>query len=246
MSRVRRFAPAIVGITLLVVWEFVTRTGLIAPYFLPAPTNVVRDLVATLPTALPYAGRTVAEALGGIAIGATVAIPLGYLVATSATAARVIEPYAAASQAIPAIALAPLLVLWLGYDYVPIAVLAAIMVFFPMMLNTSYGLTHVDPDVLAAARLDGAGRGTLLRYIQFPLALPAVLTGVRNGVTLAMTGAVVGEFTMGGKGLGVLLTAQRDSNDVTGMFATLTILAGIALLLHGAVWRLERHVKGNL
>lgn len=246
MSTARRFAPAIVGITLLAIWETVTRAGLIPAYFLPAPTAVLRELITTLPTALPYATRTVAEALGGIALGAAVAIPLGYLAGTSATAARVIQPYAAASQAIPAIAMAPLLVLWLGYNFVPIAVLAAIMVFFPILLNTSFGLTHVDPDVQDAARLDGAGRAALLRYIQFPLALPAVLTGLRNGVTLAMTGAVVGEFTMGGQGLGVLLTTQRDSNDVTGMFATLVILAGIALILHGAVWRLEKYVKGQL
>ena len=101
-----------------------------------------------------------------------------------------------------AVAIAPLLALWLGYGYLPIVVLCAVMVFFPISLTTAFGVTHIDPDIRDAARLDGAHRWSLLREIEYPLALPAILTGLRNGVTLSMTGAVVGEFVLGGRGLG--------------------------------------------
>lgn len=241
----KRFLPLLVGLFALFLWEATSRIGLVDPYFLPAPTDIAHRLMESLPNTAHYLGVTVLEALSGSAIGAIVAIPLGYAVAKSQTMARIVEPYAAASQAIPSIALAPLLALWLGYGYVPIVVLCSVMVFFPILLSTTYGLTHIDHDVVDAARLDGAGTWDLLRHIEFPLALPAILTGLRNGVTLSMTGAVVGELVLGGRGLGELLAAQQRANDTVGLFATIAMLVAIAILLHTSVHRVERYLKGQ-
>lgn len=248
LAAVRRSVPLLVGIAILVLWETTTRLGLVAPLFLPAPTAVVGRLVEDLAGTriLGFAATTLGEALAGAAIATALAVPMGYLVAKSTIARRIIEPYAAASQAIPAIALAPLLVLWIGYGFVPIVVLCAIMVFFPIMLNTTLGLTHIPRDIVDAARLDGAGRGNLLLHIELPLAMPSILTGLRNGFTLSITGAVVGEFTMGGRGLGLILTMQRDSVDTTGMFSTLVVLCAAAISLYFLIGSLEKKVENRL
>lgn len=247
-ARGRRLLPVAVAAAVLTVWELAARTGAVQPFFLPAPSAIMRRVVTDLAgtRVLGFAAVTLAEALAGALVATAVALPLGYLVARSRTAARIIEPYAAVSQALPAIAVAPLLVLWIGYGFLPIVVLCALMVFFPLMLNTTFGLTHISRDVIEAARLDGAGAGGLLVHIEFPLALPAILTGLRNGLTLSLTGAVVGEFTMGGQGLGMILTMQRDSVDTTGMFATLVILGGGAITLYMLVKALETRVKERL
>lgn len=240
-----RLSPLSFALIVAALWELASRT-FVNPYFLPPPTAIITRVIVSLPTTWGYLLVTLFEALAGALLGAAIAIPLGYAVSKSARVARIAEPYAAASQAIPAVAIAPLLALWLGYGYVPIVVLCAVMVFFPISLTTAYGLTHIDPDIRDAARLDGAHRWSMLREIEFPLALPAILTGIRNGVTLSMTGAVVGEFVLGGRGLGELLSAQQRANDTEGLFATVAVLAFVAIAMHGAVRAYEQRVKERI
>jgi NitT/TauT family transport system permease protein len=179
----------------------------------------------------------------GCLLGLAIALPLGYLLAHSRTATAALGPYLAASQAIPAVAFAPLLVLWFGYGALPKALLCALLVFFPILLNTVLGLSTLDRDVVDAARVDGADRWRLLVHIEGPMALPAVLTGIRNGFVLSVTGAVVGEFVMGGAGLGELLSIFRDRVDTAGMVATLLVLAALAVAINLAVRGLERMVR---
>ncbi|WP_341361134.1 ABC transporter permease [Georgenia sp. M64] len=239
----RRVLPALVlGAVLVVVWETVARTGLVPAVFLPAPTAVAERLAEDLTTGglARYVLPTLVEAVLGSALGAAVALPLGYLVFRSRHASAALEPYIAASQAIPAVALAPLLVLWLGYGLLPIVVLCALLVFFPILLATVLGLRTLDPDVVAAARLDGAGSWSLLRHVELPLAWPSILTGVRNGFTLSVTGAVVGEFVMGGHGLGMLLSARGLAADTTGIFSALIVLCALAMTIYGLLGALER------
>ncbi|MFC0602065.1 ABC transporter permease [Streptomyces palmae] len=192
---------------------------------------------------LDYTEETATEALAGGGLGLAVALPLGYLIARSKIAAAALQPYIAATQAMPAVALAPLFAIWLGYGLLPIAVLCALLVFFPIVVNTVLGLRGVDPEVMNAARVDGVGWWGMLWYIELPLALPSVLTGVRNGFTLSITGAVVGEFVMGGEGLGQLLTVQRQEDDTVGLFSTLVMLCLLAAVFYGVVRLFERLVK---
>ena len=133
--------------------------------------------------------------------------------------------------------------IWVGYGLGPIILLCALMVFFPILVSSVVGLRHVDPQVVDAARMDGAGSIALLRHIELPLALPNVLAGLRNGFTLSVTGAVVGEMVMGGSGLGQLLTVQRDSVDTAGMFATIVVLCAMASGLYGLIHLIERRSR---
>ncbi|HEX6818158.1 MAG TPA: ABC transporter permease subunit, partial [Ktedonobacterales bacterium] len=180
------------------------------------------------------------ESALGFALGTLVALPLGYGIARSRLVARALQPYLAASQAIPAVALAPLLVLWLGYGVPPVAALCALIVFFPTVVNTIFGLRTLDRDVLDAARVEGAGRLALLRYIELPLALPSILAGIRTSLTLSITGAVVGEFVVGGQGLGGLLNIAGAAFDSPLVFATLLALALLAAGLYGLARLAER------
>ncbi|HEY7347861.1 MAG TPA: ABC transporter permease [Ktedonobacterales bacterium] len=238
-------APVLLGIALLIAWQVVVQTGMVSAFFLPLPADVLRSLwgLLTSDSLLSYAQTTLIESLGGCALGALVALPLGYAIVHSRLAASAIQPYLAASQAMPAIAIAPLIALWMGYGLSPVIALCALIVFFPMVITTVLGLRLLDRDVLDAARTEGAGWWALLRYIEFPLALPSILAGVRTSLTLSITGAVVGEFVLGTPGLGELLLVERSYADPAGVFATLLTLALLAALLYGLARLLERRLS---
>ncbi|MFJ8433994.1 ABC transporter permease [Kitasatospora sp. NPDC094019] len=237
--------PLVPGVLLLLLWAGAVDGGAVSSFFLPHPVDLAREFVAALGrgTLLDATVTTLYESLAGVALGTAVALPLGYLLARSRLAARALQPYLAATQAVPAVALAPLLALWLGYGTWPVVVLCALMVFFPILVNTVLGIRGLDREVLAAARVDGVGAWGMMRHIEFPLALPSVLAGLRTGVTLSVTGAVVGEFVMGGEGLGQLLAVQRNGSDTLGMFSTLLMLSLLAVALYGAMRLVEGGVE---
>ncbi len=212
------------GLAALVLWQLVTASGSIPPYLLPAPADVAARILALrspmgcLPS---YTLATLEESLARFRAGRLIARTTRLLASPAAVwCARAMEPYLAASQAIPAVALAPLLVLWLPYGLPPIALLCALIVFFPAVVTTTLSIRMLDRDVLDAARTDGAGWWALVRHIELPLALPGILAGMRTSLTLSITGAVVGEFVVGDRGLGGLLNIARGQFDSALVFAT--------------------------
>ena len=235
-------APALLGVLMLSGWTLTAGSGSV---LLPTPGSVIARLATDLsdPVYWGYLGFTLAEAFGGALLGVAVALPLAVALHRSAWAAAAVNPFLGATQAIPAIALAPLLVLWLGYGLRSVVVLCALIVFFPILISAVVGLRHVDADVVDAARIDGASSLDLLLHVELPMALPSVLGGVRNGVTLAVTGAIVGEMVMGGQGLGTILTIQRESVDTAGMLATIIVLCLVASAAYSAVHFWERRSR---
>lgn len=236
------FAPWVFGACLLVLWWGLAASGSFPAFMLPSPDAVGSRLLSDLadPVLWPYAGRTFAAAVGGCVLGAAVALPLATAIHTWRVVDAALTPFLGATQAIPAIAIAPLLVLWTGYGLGPITLLCALLVFFPILIAAVVGLRHVDGSVVDAARMDGASGWALLVHIEIPMALPTILAGLRNGFALSVTGAIVGEMVMGGQGLGQLLTIQRDALDTAGMFATIIVLCLMASLLYGAIRHVER------
>ncbi len=234
-------SPLLVGAAALLAWQLLAQSGAVSTYLLPTPAQVARSFVSATQSGLfaRYGATTLIESLVGFALGAAVALPLGYAIARSRTLAAALEPYLAASQALPAVALAPLLVLWLPYGLPPIAALCALIVFFPAAVNTTLGFRMLDHDIVDAARIDGAGWWALLRYIETPLALPTILAGLRTSLTLSITGAVVGEFVLSDQGLGGLLIIAHGNFDAPLVFATLIALAILATALYGAARFIE-------
>jgi NitT/TauT family transport system permease protein len=240
-QKARYLLLPLVLILSLVLWEVVTRWGSYPSFLLPSPEEVGRKFIVVVGdgTLLHHALITLTEVLLGLALGLSVATVLGYLLAKSMALERLLSPYLVASQAIPIVALAPLLVIWFGFGLLSKIVVCALIVFFPVLINTVVGLRSVDPDLVDVLRSLEANRWQMLRFLEAPAALPVLLGGLRIGVTLSVVGAVVGEFVAAKEGLGFLVNLSRGLFDTPLMFVALFSLVAIALSLYGAVVILE-------
>src|SRR6266536_566802 len=233
--------PLALALVLLMSWFVSTATGRVPDFILPAPRDVLAALVDGLRSGLFLSNAlvTIEESLLGFLLGVIIALPLGYAIAKSRLLAATVQPYLVAGQSIPAIVIAPVLVLWLGYGLVPITILCMLVVLFPMVITTALGVQTIDRTFTDAARVEGASGWSMLVHIEFPLSLPAVLAALRTGLTLSITGALVGEFvSSSGQGLGALVFLAKDQFNTPLLFATLIVLAGLAALYYGTSWLL--------
>jgi NitT/TauT family transport system permease protein len=226
----------------LVVWEAATRISGLPAFILPGPEAVGRRWLALLAdgSLLRHTGITLGEVLAALALGAALATVLGYLIAKSPTLERLLTPYLVASQAVPIVAIAPLLVLWFGIGLRSKVLIGALIVFFPLLINTVLGLRGVEPDLRDLLRSLRATRWQLFTKLEVPAALPAWLGGLRVGATLAVVGAVVGEFVGADRGLGFLINFGRGQYDTALVFVAAGTLVLLALALYGAVAAIER------
>lgn len=245
----RILPPALALAVVLFAWWLLA--GITPTVLLPDPVAVIDRVIrwSASGTSWRYTWPTLVAALSGSGLAIAVALPLGFMVAHSRILSAVAEPFIAFSQTVPLVAIAPLLVLWIGYGILPNAILCCIIAFFPMVTTTVVGLRSLDMRVIETAWLDGAGGWRRLIHIEAPMAAPAILAGVRGGVVLSMTGAIVGEFVMGaggGEGLGTLLTLSRNATDTVGVFAVLCLLALIAFVLVSLLGVAERTANRNL
>jgi NitT/TauT family transport system permease protein len=231
--------PLVLGALILVAWYLATVGNHSYSLLLPAPADVVSRLLSGIGSGLLVSNAliTVQESLLGFVIAVAVALPLGYAIAKSRLFAITLQPYIAAGQAIPSSVIAPFLYIWFGTGVLSVVVVCVLVVVFPMIINTMLGIQTIDHEVLDAARLDGASGLSLLAYMEFPLALPAILAGVRTGLTLSIIGALVGEFFCNpDQGLGALVQIALHQYDVALMFAAIIILAVLAAGYYAASW----------
>ena len=226
----------------LVIWKLVVVAGDYPPFVLPAPERVAARFAAALAdgTWWGHTQVTLVESLLGFGLGFAVATALGYGLVQAPVLERLLAPYIAASQALPVIAIAPLLLLWFGFGLLPKVLVAALVVFFPILVNTVAGLRGIDPALREMALISGANRAQLLVLVELPLSLPTLLSGVKIGFTLAVTGATVAEFMGADRGLGLLLNVSKGLFDTPLLFVALVTLVGMAMVAYGAVSLLER------
>jgi len=226
----------------LLAWDALARLTGWPAYILPRPLAVWNRFLAVTADGWLFwhASITLGEVLAGLALGLAVATALGYVVAKSVALERALTPYIVASQAIPIVALAPLLVLWFGVGLRSKVLICALIVFFPILINTVVGLRSVEPDLRDLMRSLRATRWQTFLKLEAPAALPIWLGGLRVGATLAVIGAVVGEFVGADRGLGFLINFGRGQYDTALVFVAALALVIIALLLYGAVSAVER------
>jgi NitT/TauT family transport system permease protein len=226
----------------LIAWQIVVIVQDYPPFILPAPTLVIQRLATELAgaTLQRHIAITLSAALSGFSIALALSLSLGYLLARTRTFDRVLTPLLAASQAVPIVAVAPLIVLWVGVGLESRVLVATLVTFFPILSATIVAFRSVPRELIDMARISGANRWHLLRYVEAPLALPGIFGGVKAGLALATTGAVVGEFIGGRDGLGALINIARGLFDTPLMFVALTVLAGITLLLFLLALLIER------
>ncbi|GIK58125.1 MAG: ABC transporter permease [Chloroflexi bacterium] len=230
---------------LVIGWQLLVTLGGYQKFILPGPLDVWRQMqiVAADGRLLRHSLITISEIIPGLLIGCLVAAPLGYLLAKSPLAERLISPYLIASQAIPIIAIAPLLTIWISSVYWSRVAVAALVVFFPILINMVVGLRSVPAELYELMHVLKADNGQIFRKLEFPAALPVFLAGLKIGATLAVIGALVGEFVQPqSRGLGFLLITARQSFKTDLVFVILVTLAVIALSLYGLVALLEKQV----
>jgi len=235
-------------IAFVLLWQLVVFVSGFKSFVLPGPWTVLERLVSAWAdgTMWPHFAQTLTEVLLGFALGASVALVIGVLLARSRLAERLLSPYLVAAQATPILALAPLIALWFGTGLLSKLVITTLIVFFPVTVATMVGIRSVDPRLLEMARSFRATGWQTITRIEIPAALPAILGGMRVGVTLAVIGAIVGEWAGGEKGLGVLINIARASLfDTPLMFAALATLALMGVSLYLVMIVIERRLVGE-
>lgn len=227
---------------LLVLWELLTVLGGYDRFILPGPVDVWGQLKIVFADGrlLRHTLVTIGEVIPGLFLGFLVATPLGYLLARSPLAERLLSPYLIASQAIPVIAVAPLLTIWVRSTYWSRVLVAVLVVFFPILINVIAGLRSVPAELYELMHSLRATRWQIFRQLEVPSAMPILLAGLKVGATLSVIGALVGEFVQPkSQGLGFLLVTARYQFKTDLVFVVLLTLAVIALVMYGLVALLE-------
>ncbi len=247
LRKIARFAAPLTFIILLGLWQLLTMLAVYPAYILPSPTAVAERLVEVAQTGAlwRHTQTTLLEAALGFGLALVVAGGLCYPIAHSRLISALLSPLLAATQAVPLVALAPLLVIWFGFGLLPKVITCALIVFFPLLLNGITGLKNVEKSLMEAAQVFGASRWQAFWLVELPLALPTMLTGVKIGFTVSITGAVVGEFISAESGLGYLLNLGRGQFDTALVFVALLTLTSIAMLAYGLVSLLEKRLVNS-
>jgi NitT/TauT family transport system permease protein len=247
MSRSVLVSVAAALLVFVLIWQAVVVISGFPPFILPPPAQVVTRLLTAWSAGIiqPHLWATLVEVAFGFAVGAGSAVLVGYALARSALVERLLSPYLVAAQATPILALAPLIALWFGPGLVGKVLICSLIVFFPVAIATMVGIRAVDARLLELGRSLRATRRQILTTLEIPAALPSILGGMRVGVTLAVVGAIVGEWAGAERGLGVLINLARGSLfDIPLMFATLLTIALVGIALYLVVVLVERRLVG--
>lgn len=245
-AKPRRLSTAVALLISLSVfilfWKAIVVLGDYPDFVLPAPETVLQRLVseASAGTLLHHARTTLIEALSGFGLALMFSLTLGYVLAHMPRLERILAPQIAATQAIPIVAIAPLIILWVGSDIRARILVAMLVTFFPILSSTIVSLRSIPRELLEMAHISGASRWQTLHLVEVPLALPGIFAGVKSGLALATTGAVVGEFVGGRDGLGALINISRGLFDTPLMFVALVSLAVMTLSFYLLALVLEK------
>jgi NitT/TauT family transport system permease protein len=232
-------APIITSLALLVLWELAAIFGLVPPYILPAPSAILLRIGDTWPALTYHSVVTGVEIVLGfvlaVVVGGALAIVIVYYPPFEATVA----PWIVVSQVIPKVALGPLFVIWLGFGLLPKVVIAFLIAFFPILIDTVVGLRSVERDSIFLLQAMGANRWKIFRYLLLPNALPNVFAGMKVAITLATVGAIVGEFVGANEGLGYVILFANGTMDTSLLFSALVVLSLLAFVLYAVIGILQ-------
>ncbi len=227
------------------IWEGAVRFFALPTWYLPAPSHIALTLWANLPVILPNAGVTAAETLIGLAIGVAVGMALALAMASSRWMAEALSPLAVVSQAIPFLALAPLLMIWFGFGMASKIAMAAITIFFSVAAAFYEGLRRTDENLVDLARLYGANGRQMLFSIRVPAALPHLCAGLKLAAAYAPLGAIAGEWVGSQGGIGVQMTYHNARMQTDMVFAYMIVLIAFCLTTWLLMSLLTRHLLRN-
>ena len=244
MQRVRRrngrFGAAVLGAALILLWQGVSVSGIAPPYMLPGPAQIVLAAARDLPLLWVHLLQTLKEAAAGLALALAVSFILAVLMDASRLLKETVTPLLTLTQTMPIIALAPLLVLWMGYGSAPKIALVFLTCFFPLTVGLLGAFAQADDDALRLLKSMGARRLELYRYIKLPQSLPAFFSALRISASYSIIGAVIAEWLGGDAGLGVYMIRVRKSYSFDRMFAAIVLVSLLSLALIKLVELIER------
>src|ERR671914_1741612 len=223
--------PTLVLLIAFGAWWFATANEMMPRYLVPTPADVAETLVEDRGMLLKHTGITVYETVAGFVLAAALGLLTAILIVYSSTFEKSFYPIILFAQVIPKIAIAPILIVWFGFGPEPKVILAVLIAFFPVVISGVAGLRSIDPELLELSSTMGASRWQTFRKIRFPNALPHLMAGEKVAVTLAVVGAVVGEFVGADKGLGYVLLLANGNLDSALLFAALILMSLIGILL---------------
>jgi putative hydroxymethylpyrimidine transport system permease protein len=245
----RRWLPPVAIVAaLLGFWELAARLDVLAnalhiePFLVPAPSDVAQSLWQDRGLLADNAWVTIQEVLAGFAVSLVAGAGFAVALHLSPTLRRAVYPLLVASQTVPIVVVAPILIVWLGFGIGPKLVIIALICFFPITVNTLDGLGSVDPDLLKMMRTLDAGRWQTFRRVEAPTALPYFFSGAKIAVAVAVIGAVFGEWAGSSAGLGHLIQQASAQLQTARTFAAVTVLSGLAIALFAMLAALERRV----
>ena len=232
----------LVAVLVVFAWQLLVDVKLLDPFFVSRPTEIARRIATWIVdgTLVRHLFVTVEESLLGLIVGAALGIASGFALGRAPTAARVFDPYIKMLNAIPRVVLAPLFLLWFGLGIWSKVALAVTLVFFVMFFSTYQGVRDADPVLIDNARMLGATERQLVRHVLVPSALTWIFSSLQTSLGFAMVGAVVGEYLGATHGLGYVISQAEGTFDTTGVFAGMTVLAFVVVIVSMAVSRLER------
>ena len=237
----KRNLPSIIAVAaLLLVWQLICFLELLPPYMLPSPFKVMQAFMADFPLLWEHSLITLQEAFIGLFLGVCIAFLAAILMDEFDILYKAFYPLLIITQTIPSVAIAPLLVLWFGYEMTPKIVLIVISTFFPVTVGLLDGFRSADKDALGLLRSMGANRLHIFRYLKFPSALPQLFSGLRIAAAYSVVGAVISEWLGGFGGLGVYMTRVKKAFAFDKMFAVIFLISAISLALMALVELAEK------
>lgn len=236
-----RWLPALVIVVMLLgVWEAYVRLFDVQKWLLPAPSVIAITLVNSVSLLSHHTWITLLEVIVGFGVALAMGIVLASIVTLSNTLERAIYPFIIASQTVPIIVIAPLLLIWIGYGLTPKVIVVALIAFFPIVVNMVDGLKSVDPDMVRLMRTFGANRWQIFIKVQLPTSLPFLFSAARVAVAISVIGAVIGEWVGSSQGLGYLMIRSKPLFLTERVFAAITILSVMGISLFVLVGVVER------
>ena len=225
---------------ILIVWQFVSSIGLVDSFMLPSPVRVVKAFITEFPTLMEHSLVTLAEAFIGLAFGILLGFVMAVLMDQFDGLYKAFYPLIVLTQTVPTVAIAPLLVLWFGYEMTPKIILIVLTTFFPIAVGLLNGFKSADKDSVNLLRAMGADRWQIFNHIKFPGALSEFFAGPRISASYAVVGAVISEWLGGFSGLGVYMTRVKKAFSFDKMFAVIFLISIISLLLMKGVDLLQK------
>ncbi len=239
---VRTVLPILAFATTLAIWQIAVVALDIRPYILPAPSSVLGSLVTNVKVLWDSALITGTEVILGFLLAAVISIPLAYAIASVRVVEIAFYPLIVVLQTVPKIAVAPLFIVWFGFDMLPKVLLTFLLCFFPILVDTMTGFKSLDPRLLYITKSMGASSMQTFRFVRVPAAIPFIFSGLKIAVVMAVTGAIVAEFIGSNGGLGYLLLRASSLLDTSLIFAVLVVLSLLGLVFSYAVELLEKLV----